>query len=259
MRDHDVGAVPDMVETFGALHQLLLTTQSLEALLTDIAVLAAGVVQPPASCGITMRCNNQPLTVANSDWRASLVDETQYSAGEGPCLDALDTGTVVSVSDQRQETRWPSYGDHALEQGVRCSLSLPLIVAGQPVGALNLYGYAESGCFEGESRARAEVFSAQASTALTLLTRQSEQAKLTSQLEEALASRSVIDQAMGIVMGQQKCTAVVAFNLLRKHSQNNNHKLRDVAADLVARTTGYEPSSPPEFIRQRRPEYLSPG
>lgn len=74
-----------------------------------------------------------------------------------------------------------------------------------------------------------------------------ELARSVSQLEHALRSRSVIDQAIGVLMAQEKCTAEAAFDLLRRHSQNSNRKLRDVAADVITRLTGHPPSEPPQF------------
>jgi AmiR/NasT family two-component response regulator len=62
-----------------------------------------------------------------------------------------------------------------------------------------------------------------------------------SQLEEALNSRSVIDQALGILIGRHHLTASEAFDLLRRQSQNNNRKLRDVATDLVTQASGDSP------------------
>ncbi|MGI3780546.1 MAG: ANTAR domain-containing protein [Janthinobacterium lividum] len=60
-------------------------------------------------------------------------------------------------------------------------------------------------------------------------------------MEESILSRTIIDQALGIIMGQQRCTASVAFELLRQESQNTRRRLRDVAADLVTRTSGQPP------------------
>jgi AmiR/NasT family two-component response regulator len=82
-----------------------------------------------------------------------------------------------------------------------------------------------------------------------LVLRAAGQADQRAQLEQALTSRTEIDQALGILMGQQRCTADEAFALLRQHSQNNNRKLRDVAADLITRVTGHAPVSGPRFSR----------
>jgi AmiR/NasT family two-component response regulator len=75
------------------------------------------------------------------------------------------------------------------------------------------------------------------------------QAEVSEQLEQALSSRTVIDQAIGVIMGQQRCDAETAFALLRTHSQNNNLKLRDVAGDLITRLTGQAPTERRGFTR----------
>jgi GAF domain-containing protein len=133
----------------------------------------------------------------------------------------------------------------AREQGLRSSLSLPLFVKDTSVGALNLYSFDRIHAFDDDARAHFEGFAAQASTALMLALRQAKHQATNQQLEAALVSRTVIDQALGIIMGQQRCTAHEAFDILRAHSQNNNIKLRDVAAQLVAHTSDGRPGEVP--------------
>jgi GAF domain-containing protein len=234
---------------FVALQSLVLSTQSVDEFLDDLARLAADMVGPQASCGVTTHRDGHPLTVASSDPRAEQVDEVQYEDRQGPCLDTLATGRINDVSDLAAEERWPEYRAHALRHGVRCSLSLPLAMMGTTVGALNLYGFDTPGLFTDDHRRRGQLFASQATTALTLVLRRASQSDIADQLEQALASRSVIDQALGILMAQQRCTADEAFALLRTHSQNNNRKLRDVAADLITRVTGSTPSPPRPFDR----------
>jgi AmiR/NasT family two-component response regulator len=103
--------------------------------------------------------------------------------------------------------------------------------------------------FDATARQRAATFATQAATALVLVLRQADQAEQSVQMERALASRTEIDQAIGILMGQQRCTADQAFALLRQHSQNNNRKLREVAADLIVRVTGQAPVDGRRFDR----------
>jgi hypothetical protein len=67
------------------------------------------------------------------------------------------------------------------------------------------------------------------------------------QLQEALASRSTIDQALGVLMAQNRCTRDQAFAILRRASQNRNIKLREVAGTLIQRVTGQQPQEPPPF------------
>jgi hypothetical protein len=71
--------------------------------------------------------------------------------------------------------------------------------------------------------------------------------QLAEQLQNALASRSLIDQAIGVLMAQERCDSQEAFELLKRHSQNNNRKLRDVAADVITRLTGHPPTAPAPF------------
>lgn len=240
-----------LVGAFSSLQSLLLDSPSLDAFLTDVAKLAAAVV-PSASCGITARRDGRPLTVASSDARAEEVDEVQYGADEGPCLQTLRTGAAVDVPDLSTDGRWPKYQPHALDHGVRSSLSLPLAVDGSTVGALNLYGY-QPAAFDGAARRQVELFAAQAAAALTLVLRTIGLVEDRANLEQALISRTVIDQAVGILMAQQGCTGDEAFGLLRAHSQNNNRKLRDVAADLITRVTGRPPVAVHGFRRTPGP------
>jgi GAF domain-containing protein len=242
---------PDLLQAFAALQSLLLTSPSLDAFLVEVAGLAAAVV-PGASCGITVRRDGQPLTVASSDERAERVDEVQYGAGEGPCLETLRTGAVVDVPRLATDRRWERYRPHAEANGVRCSLSLPLAVGADTVGALNLYGY-RPGAFGLAARGQAELFAAQAAAALTLVLRTAGLVEDRANLEQALTSRTIIDQAIGILMAQQRCTATDAFALLRAHSQNNNRKLREVAADLIAQVSGERPAPAHRFQRSGAP------
>ena len=131
---------------------------------------------------------------------AANVDEVQYAAEEGPCLESLRTGQVINVPDLAAESRWGAYRMHALGYGVRSSLSLPLTVEDEVRGALNLYARS-AGAFHPMAHEAAGMFSTHVLALLTLAARQARQAELSTQLRETLASRSVIDQAIGIVMG----------------------------------------------------------
>ncbi|TDC48727.1 ANTAR domain-containing protein [Jiangella ureilytica] len=250
MADERSQAGRDLTELLGAVQNLLLNAPRVEEFLTDLAKLAADLVEPPASCGITTSYDGQPRTVVTSDPRAALVDEGQYEGGWGPCVHALATGDVVEIVDQESDPRWPEYRVHAVALGVRSSLSLPLVVNGDVIGAMNLYDFDEPEAFDIQNRRRAETFATQASTALALALRQVHDAELAEQMEQALATRSVIDQAIGIVMAQQRCSAEQAFATLRKHSQNNNLKLRTVAERMVARVSGQAVPQPPPFRRR---------
>jgi GAF domain-containing protein len=235
----------DLTTALAELVNLMLATPSMEEFLDGVAGLAGEVITPTAACGITLRRNTDPWTIANNGALASRLDEVQYGLDDGPCLQSLRTGQIVDVADLSTETRWGAYRSHALGYGVRSSLSLPLQVDGDTRGALNLYA-TEPNAFGATARTAAELFATQAANMLTIVHRQARQWQLSAQLREALASRSVIDQAIGIVMEQRHCAATAAFNLLRGLSQQQNRKLRAVAADIVA-AVGGQPPEPPRF------------
>ena len=93
------------------------------------------------------------------------------------------------------------------------------------------------------------LFAAQASGALQLNLHRAADQQLLDQLDQALTSRTIIDQALGILIGQQHCTADHAFTLLRMRSQSSQQKLRDVAADLITRASGGPPQPGKPFDR----------
>ena len=226
------------------LANLMLATTSVTDLLDDVCRLATSVLKPPASCGITLQQDHMPHTVTSSDRRASRVDEVQYGHGDGPCLETVRTGQVTVVTDLGEEHRWGPYPAHAMRHGVRSSLSLPLAVNGGTRGALNLYATTPD-AFGMDQQHRAEIFASQASAALTVVVRQAEQTQLTAQLREALATRAVIDQALGVLMIREHTDQDGAFTMLREASQRENRKLHDVAHEIVQAATGRPPPPTP--------------
>jgi GAF domain-containing protein len=228
-------------EDISALQELVLATDTLQEFLSHVARQAASV-GPELSCGITVSTNpRRPLTVGSSDATAAALDETQYRQGEGPCLEAMRTGKTIEVTDATNETRWSSYIAHATNQGLAASLSTPITANGATIGVMNIYAGAPQ-TFTCEQRARARAYADQAAGAIAVATRLAHHTQLTDDLRAAMASRTIIDQAMGILMGQLRCNAEEAFAILRTTSQNTNTRLRDVATTLIAQTTGQPPN-----------------
>jgi len=152
---------------------------------------------------------------------------------------------VVRIDDTSGEARWSGFSTRAAARGIRCTLSLPLTADGRHIGALNLYATVPS-AFGPEETRRAEGLAANATGALALAVRQAASTALTSQLRASLASRAVIDQALGVIMAQERCTQSQAFAILRAASQNRNVKVRDIAAQIVMSVSG-QPPEPPSF------------
>jgi GAF domain-containing protein len=245
------------------LQDALIGTESIEEFLHEMAVLAARLGSGGSdengenresgvlSCGMTMRSNGRPVTVACSDPLAAQVDEVQYALDDGPCLHAMRDGHVVRIEDTANKARWPEFEAQAASHGIRSCLSLPLKSGppnsgGRPVGALNLYARTASAFGAAEAR-RAENFAENASGALTLAIRMASRTALIEQLRSSLTSRTVIDQALGIIMARERCGQDRAFAILRTASQHSNVKLREIAAAIVTDVSGEPPQPPPPF------------
>ena len=229
-----------------ALHDVLVNTENVEQFLHEMAVLAARLVGGDLSCGMTMRSSGRPVTVACSDPVAATVDGVQYELDDGPCLHAMRDGHVVHIEDTADKARWPEFERRAAAHGIRSCLALPLRSEGRRIGALNLYARDASAFGAAEAR-RAADFADNASGALTLAIRLTSDAALIEQLRASMASRTVIDQALGIIMAREQCTQARAFAILRSASQNSNTKLRDIASAVVTSVSGEPPQPSPAF------------
>jgi GAF domain-containing protein len=214
---------------------LLLSTESFEGLLQGVAELSVRVIEPVATCGITLAQDERVFTVASADALACELDEQQYEHETGPCLQSLYSGEVVEAADLAVEDRWEAYPSIAMAYGILAVLSTPLMVEGKPVGVLNLYA-AVPQAFSEVDRQLAVLLAGQAAIAITAALRRYDEVTLSDHLRIALSSRSVIDQAIGIVMAQRRCSPEKAFGILRTVSQRRNIKLRTVAAELVEGT-----------------------
>ena len=233
------------------MRQLLSDGESISVVLTGLAKTATSVVSAPVSCGLTLRLGGveDGLSMGASDPRAELLDETQYRMNAGPCLQSMETGELVEIADTHAERRWADYVERAVGVGLRCSLSIPLTIADETFGALNVYGFDRSGLFGPEERVPLERFAAQAAVTMRLEARLGGEDRLLGQMEEALRSRADIDQALGIIMATQRCSAQEAFDILREQSQRTHTRVQDLVVDLITRTSGQAPDRGRPFRR----------
>ena len=233
-------------DDYAGLQNALLTTDTVEQFLHELAVLAVqavGDADETMSCGMALRQRGRPASAtACSDPLASAADTVQHQSGDGPALDALRHARPVNVHDTATAGRWQRFCQEATTLGIRSCYAAPLIHDGEPVGAFVLYSR-RPGAFGPEETKRADEFAKDASGALTLSLRMAACADQNDQLRSSIVSRAVIDQALGVIMAQERCPQDKAFALLRSVSQNTNVKLRDLAAAIVARVSG-EPPQP---------------
>jgi transcriptional regulator with GAF, ATPase, and Fis domain len=181
---------------------------------------------------ITLLRDGDPYTATATGDSAHRIDQAQYQAGQGPCLDAARTGELQRVKVAEAAQRWPEFAAAASESAVLGYLSAPLFVDREYHGSLNLYDTGGNN-FSALDAALLELYTTAAEAALRSARRHQTARETMAQLSTALTSRAVIDQAKGILMALHRIPADDAFDLLVKASQEQNAKLRDIALDFV--------------------------
>jgi GAF domain-containing protein len=151
-----------------------------------------------------------------------------------PCREAYSTGEVVRVTDVRLEsTRWPEFSGSATRLSIAGVAAVPMRLADQVIGALNLYS-PDPRAWSDEDIAVAGVLADMATSYVVNASKLRQQEQLSEQLQEALDSRVVIEQAKGITAHQHSLTVDQAYQRMRRHARNNNASLRIVAEAIVA-------------------------
>lgn len=175
-------------------------------------------------------------TVSSTDPIALELDGMQFQLGQGPCIDAIKGHGQCWVEDLSTDGRWPAYAAKAAALGIRSQMGVELFSEDDTIGALSLYAELPA-AFDEETPTIAQLFATHAAHAMGNAMRQE-------QLTTAIGSRTVIGQAMGIVMGRFRLDEDRAFSFLKRTSQDSNTKLVDVARAIVdranaeARSTG---------------------
>jgi GAF domain-containing protein len=215
------------------LARIVLDAEPLEAILARVAELAKRTIPGADEVSLTLIRNDKPFTVAHTGQLALDADELQYERGYGPCVDAGRAGELLRVEDMRSETRWPDYAAAVVEHGVLSSVSVPLPVQEEFIGALNVYSR-RPGSFPDEHLPLARTIASYAAVAVHNAQTFAQASETARQLTEAMANRAVIEQAKGILMQERRCGPDEAFTILARASQRANVKLRDIATQIVA-------------------------
>ena len=222
----------DPASALAELARIDLREADLVHVLDRVAELAKAAVPGADEVSVSLVRGDRAETPAATADLATTCDEMQYVRGDGPCLAAARAAGVVLVEDMRAEPRWPCYAREAAAAGAGSSLSLGLPVQEHVAGALNIYSRRPH-AFDEPAIELARGFAGYAAVAIANSQLYETTAALARQMEEAMASRAVIEQAKGLIMGQRRCSAEAAFELLVQASSRSNRKLRDVAADLI--------------------------
>jgi GAF domain-containing protein len=200
-----------------------------------LAVRTAGLVGASAVGLLLADQRGQLRFMAASDEKARLLEIFQVQINGGPCFDAFRTGQPVINADLREAVdRWPEFTEHALAAGFRSVHAFPMRVRREIIGALNVFGSKIGGTLDD-----ADVQIVQALTDVAAIGLLQERAVrrgevLTEQLQGALQSRIVIEQAKGAIAQAHGLSIDAAFTTLRGYARRHNRKLTDVAHDVLS-------------------------
>ena len=235
----------DAVASLSELIRALAEDESVPETMQSILKLALRSIPDCHGASVTVLDDEgKPGTIAATDEETYDLDRRQDALQDGPCLDAARRQQVNRWNHQEAEQRWPEFTQVATEMGLRSYLSAGLGWAGRPLGALNLSSRDSDG-FSQLDEGILALFTSPAAAVIVVASRYSEARDLAAQLEQALRSRAVIDQAIGIVIAESRCDADQAFGTLRRASNNRNMKLRDLATEIVMRVGGSPSPRPP--------------
>ena len=199
-----------------------------------LSVSAAGIL-------LTDQRDSLQLVAASSE-RTRLLELFQLQTDQGPCVDCFKTGEPVSVSDIRAVGRWPRFAAAAAEVGFTSVYALPMRLRTEVIGALNLFGVEPGPLDEDQLR----VANALADVAtIGLLQQRAIRSRdvLTEQLQTALNSRVLIEQAKGVLAERLQLDLDQAFALLRRGARDRNRRLSELAQAVVDGTENI-PTSP---------------
>jgi GAF domain-containing protein len=237
LTSHDDGPTErrslEPLQAFAELARLDLRSTPLGEVLRHVAELALATFPAVDEVSVSLLDGEHARSVAFTGDLAIHLDERQYESGFGPCLDAARTGTVVPVRDTAGESRYTDFAEVARRAGIGSSLSVGMPTVRRVRGGLNLYS-GSAGAFDERTVRLARAFADYAAVAMANAALVDEASATAAQLQEALTSRVVIEQAKGALAVRHGCTPDQAFQHLLRDSRNANRKLREVAAEVVA-------------------------
>jgi GAF domain-containing protein len=224
------------VELAGALANGYDVVELLDRLLRHcvhlLAVDAAGLVLADASEALQV--------VAATSTQAHFLEVLQLHADAGPCLDCFRSGQPVNVNDLAADgDRWSALADTARRGGYHAVHAVPLRFREQTLGAMNLFT-CEPGDLGATDHKIAQALAEVATVAILGQRTISRSGEVAEQLQTALDSRVVIEQAKGMLAQQGGLTMTAAFDVLRQHARRNNQRVTDAARAVVDSTLSLE-------------------
>lgn len=227
-------------QAFAELSTMVLGQRPLSQVLLRVAEFAVATIPGADEISMTLVEKGVPHTAAFTGSLAAALDERQYAAGFGPCVDAAQSGNTIRIDDVAQDASYRDFSAIAARQGVRSILSLGLPMPQQVLAAMNIYQFGEAP-LDAAAEEVATEFGRYAAVSLANASLYEHSTLLAARMQHAMESRAVIDQAKGMIMLTRRCSAEEAFAVLVKLSNEGNRKIRELAAEFVEEATRGNP------------------
>jgi transcriptional regulator with GAF, ATPase, and Fis domain len=221
----------DLASSVVKLATLVSAHVPLEETLSRIAIYCSAAVRHAFGATVTLRDERQRVTVA-SDPLLLTVESLQESLGEGPSLTAAAERRIVSSESLDSDPSWPQFGVAVVGMGLHSALAVPMVVADQVIGTLSVYA-SEKGVFDARAARDAERYAEPAAAVAHNASVLNESQAQIAQLTEAMKSRSVVDQAIGVLRSRTGLSTDEALDRLRRVSNTEHVKLVEVARRIV--------------------------
>lgn len=215
----------------------LLTPYDVDAVLKDLMARLVDVFDL-AGAGMALAEDGELRSTVGFPARVDALEQIQNAEQAGPCVEAFRTGEVLAFPDlDRCADQWPAYCEAARARGLGSAVGIPLRLIGQSVGAVDLYATGRREWPEEDLEA-AVVLADMVTAYLINASKLRQQEQLTEQLQQALESRTVIEQAKGVIAARNGVSIDEAFELIRRHARSHHVTVRGVADAIV--TMGLE-------------------
>ena len=222
----------DVHQALTELGRLRFGTMSVEDAMREI-VQTTHTVFSVDGAGLMLTDAEQRLRgVAASDQRFAHLEDLQIEHGEGPCIEAFDTKQLVGTQDLEAEQRWPGFSRSAVARDVRAVLASPLPYNQDAVGVVAVLSE-QRRPWSAEGELGLLAFTDLAALLIASMMAGEQNSQLAQQLQGALDSRQVIEQAKGVLMGTKGISARAAYEQLRAQARAERRKLPAVCAEIV--------------------------
>ncbi len=230
------GREEKLIEAFVALIDTPVDTYDVIDLLHTLLEECTELLPVDAGGILLLDATGELQPVSSTSEKIERVEVMQLDAGSGPCVDAFNTGEPVVVQNIAETgARWPEFRLAALSSGFHSVHAVPMRLRGETIGAMNLFNRRPGRLTERDA-ALAQALAATATIGILQERNVRESSGVTAQLQRALDSRIIIEQAKGVLAASGTIGVDEAFSAMRAHARNTNTSIRTVAAQIVERT-----------------------